>query len=48
MKGVRISMLYEYFNAQDIKLKEKIQFYERLPVSSLSSDDLHNLEYLEH
>lgn len=47
MKGVRISMLYEYFSAQDIKLKEKIEFYENKPVSSLNSSDLHNLEYLK-
>lgn len=47
MKGVRISMLYEYFTAQERKIQEKIDLYESKSISKLSSDDLRSLEYLK-
>ena len=46
MKGIRISMMYQYFDAQDRKIQAEIDFYENKISGNLSYDDLHRLEYL--
>lgn len=40
MKGVRISMLYQYFDAQERKLNEEIQSLERLTSAFMHPDDI--------
>lgn len=40
MKGVRISLLYQYFDAQERKLNEQIQSLERLTTAYMQSQDI--------
>lgn len=46
MKGVRISMLYQYFDVKSRFLSSEIASLERKTGSNLSLDDLHRLSYL--
>lgn len=46
MKGVIISMLYQYFDAKERQLQIDIDKYERKLGEYLSSEDLHELEKL--
>lgn len=40
MKGVRLSLMYQYFDVQERKLNEQISALERLPMEVMSAQDI--------
>lgn len=40
MKGVRLSMMYQYFDAQERKLSEEIESLERITKAYMYPDDI--------
>lgn len=40
MKGVRLSMMYQYFDAQERKLTEEIESLERITQAYMYPDDI--------
>lgn len=47
MKVIKFIMLYQFFDAQEIKLKNRLIALERVPLDRIDIDTLHEIETIK-